>query len=333
MKIYLVGYIPHFFKKKHTNYWPWNYLTTTFKELGYDAEHRNASKINFKKPAIFICWNSPDSIELIEKHKPHKDSVIIQKLTSFDGSKESQRDWTDNPLDFFKSWHWPQYKKLDFLEKSGYQYYAFGAKTDIETFPVKADVVRRHSDRIFWIPWGTMTLNYAEIMSSKPIITGFKYDVGFVGSKWGTSTRGNIKEWNNYLQPVINSSDNVMLAGRGTKAGAVSVERHVEILRQSKLCPIIHASSWKVEKGIMDRFWTVFSLGRFGVVDNEGVLDFYNEDEVVLELDPNEYIAKSKYYMKNVNKQLPFIEAIQKRIKSEYNQHQVWKNILSTIVK
>ncbi|PCJ64943.1 MAG: hypothetical protein COA58_11775 [Bacteroidetes bacterium] len=331
MKVYLLGYIPPFYKKKHTNFWPWNYLTTTFNELGYEAEHINASKINFKKPAIFICWNAPDSIELIEKYKPHKDSVIIQKLTSFDASKESEGDWTDDPLTFFKNWHWPQYKKLDYLAKSGYRYYAFGAKSDIETFPVKSEIVNRHADRIFWIPWGTMTLSYDKIMQSEPIMNGFEYDAAFVGSKWGTATRGNIKEWERYLQPVLDASENTILAGRGTKVGAVSVSKHVEFLEKSRLCPIIHATSWKVEKGIMDRFWTVFSLGRFGVVDNEGVLDFYNENEVVLEMDPDEYISKSIYYMNNVEKQLPYIQAIQKRIKTEYNQHEVWKKILNKI--
>lgn len=333
MKVYLVGYIPPFYKKKHTNFWPWSYLANTFREIGHDAEHKNASKINFKKPAIFICWNSPDSIELIEKYKPHKDSVIIQKLTSFDGSAESQRDWTNDPLEFFKNWHWPQYQKLDYLAKSGYRYYAFGAKSDIDTFPIKSEIVSKHKDRIFWIPWGTMTLSYEKIISAKPIIDGFEYDAAFVGSKWGTDTRGNIKEWNSYLQPVLDASENTLLAGRGTKVGPVSVERHVDILEKSKLCPIIHATSWKVEKGIMDRFWTVFSLGRFGVVDNEGVLDFYDEKDLVLEMDPDEYISKSIYYMNNVEKQLPYIEAVQKRIKTEYNQHEVWKKIINKILK
>jgi hypothetical protein len=332
MQINLVGYIPKFYRKKHTNFWPWNYLKQTFQELGYEAFHRNASQIDFKKPAIFICWNSPDSIELIEKYKPHKDSIIIQKLTSFDGSKESERDWTNNPVEFFKNWHWPQYQKLDYLEKSGYRYFAFGAKSDIETFPTKASIVNKHAERIFWIPWGTMTLSYEDIINASPIMSGFKYDAGFVGSKWGTPTRGNITEWDSYLQPVLDSSKNVMLAGRGTKIGAVSVEKHINILKQSRLCPIIHATSWKVEKGIMDRFWTVFSLGRFGVVDNEGVLDFYNEDDVVLELDAGEYIEKSIYYMKNVEKQLPYIQKVQNRIKSEYNQHIVWDKILKTIL-
>lgn len=81
----------------------------------------------------------------------------------------------------------------------------------------------------------------------------------------------------------------------------------------------------------MDRFWTVFSLGRFGVMDNEGILDFYNEDEIVLATSPEEYFDKSMYYMNHVDKQLPYIEKILSRIKTEYNQYEVWKKILQKI--
>lgn len=329
--IYLVGYEPKLFRKKHTNFWPWDYLTKTFNELGYNAYHKNANKINHKKPNIYICWNELDSLQLIEQYSPHKDSIIIQKLTSFDASPVSQRDWTEDPLEFFKQWHWPQYKKLDKLKQSGYEYYAFGAQTDIKTFPIKNEIVERHKDRIFWIPWGTMTIPYKDIMKAEPIMSDFKYDVGFVGSRWGTKNRGNLVEWDEFLMPVVDSTSNAMLAGKGTKVGPVSVDKHMEILKHSKLCPIIHAASWKVEKGIMDRFWTVFSLGRFGVMDNEGILDFYDENEVVLATSKEEYIEKSIYYMNNVDKQLPFIEKIQKRIKAEYNQHEVWKKILEKI--
>lgn len=331
LDIYMIGYEPKFLRKKHTNFWPWNYLVETFNELGYNAYHKNADKINHKKPNVYICWNEPDSLELIEKHSPHKDSIIIQKLTSFDAGKESQRDWTADPMTFFKEWHWPQYQKLKKLKKSGYEFYAFGAQSDITSFPVKSKIVTEFKNHIFWIPWGTMTVPYQEIQKSKPIIKGFKYDIGFVGSRWGTEYRGNLPEWDNYLMPLVNESENVMLAGRGTKRGPVSVEEHVEILKRSKLCPIIHAASWKVEKGIMDRFWTVFSLGRFGVMDNEGILDFFDETEVVLARSKEEYKEKSLFYINNVEKQLPYIEKIQARIKTEYNQHEVWKKILKQI--
>ena len=133
--------------------------------------------------------------------------------------------------------------------------------------------------RIFWIPWGTMTVPYEQIISAQPITDGFKYDIGFVGSRWGTAYRGNILEWDNYLAPLIDQYD-ACIAGKGTKIGVVDVKHHIDILQKSRLCPIIHAASWKTEQGIMDRFWTVFSVGRFGICDNEGILKFYDRDEV-----------------------------------------------------
>jgi len=305
MDIYLVGYQPkYFWRKKHTNYWPWNYLVNTFNELGYSAYHLNIENVDHSKPAVYICWNAPDTVTLLDKYKIHRDSVIIQKLTSFDGTPESARiNWTDDPESFFINWHWPQYQKLETLNDTGYRFYAFGARTHVESFPEKKNIVDKYRERIFWIPWGTMTVPYQEIMKAKPVMNGFEYDLGFVGSKWGS----------------------------GTKVGPVSVEKHIDILRKSKFCPIIHASSWKVEKGIMDRFWTVFSLGRFGVIDNEGILDFYQEDEVILARNREEYLDKSLYYIRNVDRQLPYIEKVLKRIKTEYNQHEIWKKILGKI--
>jgi hypothetical protein len=333
MNIYLVGYIPgFFFISKHTNFWPWSYLTQTFREIGYNAYHLNVNKIDHNKPALYICWNSPDTLELLEKYKPHKDSIIIQKLTSFDASPESQgKEWTSDPVDFFKSWHWPQYKKLDQLNDSGYRFYAFGAKTDTESFPEKKRIVDKYRDRIFWIPWGTMTVPYQEIMKSVPITDNFRYDLAFIGSRWGSRYRGNISEWDTYLRPLIDAAGKSFIAGRGTRRGAVSVSEHVNALKQAALCPIIHAASWKVEKGIMDRFWTVFSLGRFGVTDNEGILNFYDEKEVVLALSPDEYFERSMYFMKNPKAQKPYIESALRLIKEKYNQHEVWKTILKKI--
>ena len=332
MDIILVGYQPQLLRKKHTNFWPWNYLSETFRKLGYQALHLNADKIDHSKPHIYICWNQPDTIHLLNRYDIHKDSILIQKLTSFDGSPESSgKEWTDNPMKFFQEWSWPQYKKLDQLSNTGYRFYAFGAKTDVDSFPMKKSIVDKYKDRIFWIPWGSMTVHYNAIIHAKPIMTGFKYDIGFVGSRWGTKYRGNILEWDNWLQPVINSAKKSVIAGRGTKKGPVSVKEHINILKSSKFCPIIHAASWKIEKGIMDRFWTVFSLGRFGVMDNDGILEFYNKDEVVLATEREEYIEKSLYYLNNVDKQKPYIEKVLRRIQREYNQGVVWKKILEKI--
>jgi len=335
MNIYFTGYTKKFLKKPHTNYWPWQYLVKTINEIGYNAYHIELSKVDFSKPHTFICWNNPDSIQLIEQHNPHKDSIIIQKLTHLDIGPESKA-WKANHDNFFeklKTWSWPQYKKLELLDKSGYQFYAFGATTDINSFEEKKRIVQKYKDKIFWIPWGTMTLSYQEILQSKPILSNFKYDIGYVGSKWGTNSRGNLWEWDHFLKPLINNVNSSYIAGRGTSKGIVSIKKHIKILKQSKICPIIHASGWKAEKGIMDRFWTVFSLGRFGVVDNLGIYDFFSEKDVVVETNSDAYIDKSLYFIRNPQKQKKYIENVQKRIKTEYNQHFVWKNILNKIFK
>lgn len=334
MNIYFTGYTKNFLKTPHTNFWPWQYLVRTINDLGYNAYHIELSKIDFKKPHVFICWNNPDSIQLIEKYNPHKDSIIVQKLTHLDTSQESQQ-WKADNTNFYeklKTWSWPQYRKLDYLNKSGYKFHAFGAKTDIKSFKEKKRIVNQYSEQIFWIPWGSMTVPYEQIINAKPILSNFKYDLGFVGSRWGTYARGNLWEWENYLDPLVRKSPSSFVAGKGTKRGVISTNKHMKILTLSRICPIIHATGWKAEKGVMDRFWTIFSLGRFGVVDNPGVYDFFNEDEVVMETEIGTYFDKSLYFMKNVKKQGPYIEKVLGRIKNEYNQHDVWKNIMKKIL-
>ena len=84
MNIYFTGYTKRLFRRPHTNFWPWQYIVNSINAVGFQAFHIKMSKIDFSKPNIYICWNSPDSIELIEKYNPHPDSVIIQKLTALD---------------------------------------------------------------------------------------------------------------------------------------------------------------------------------------------------------------------------------------------------------
>ncbi|RAP27113.1 hypothetical protein DID74_00840 [Candidatus Marinamargulisbacteria bacterium SCGC AG-333-B06] len=333
-KIFLVGYVPDFFQRNcHTNFWPWKYITQTLNEIGYKAFHRNADDINHSNPNIYICWNEPDTVQLIKNYKINKNSILIQKLTSFDTSEISQKsDWTDNPIEFFKTWTWPQYQKLNELSDSGYKFFAFGAKTETNAFPVKKKLVSKFKDYIFWIPWGSMIVPYKEIQKSKPILSDFKYDLGFVGSKWGKKNRGNIDNWDSFLMPLLEKKYSTFIAGSGTEKGTINIKKHISILKKSKLCPILHASSWKAEKGVMDRFWTIFSLGRFGVIDNEGVFDFFNKDEVVYAESKEEYLDKSMYYLENVEKQEKYIGAILDRIKNEYNQNQVWSNIMKKVL-
>ena len=53
-------------------------------------------------------------------------------------------------------------------------------------------------------------------------------------------------------------------------------------------------------RGVQDRFWSVFTSGRFGVSDTEGVYEFFNEDEVVVCTDPNEYYLKTHSQISNL---------------------------------
>ena len=90
----------------------------------------------------------------------------------------------------------------------------------------------------------------------------------------------------------------------------------VKILQKSKICPIIHAPSWQAERGIQDRFYTVFISGRFGICDNLGAIDIFGEEikEICTE-DPEKYYKKSIYFLEHPEEQVKYIEIIQKQIK------------------
>ena len=138
--ITLLGYT----KSTHTNYWPWIAFYRVFQHLGYTTEwYHSLDKIkSVRQKRIYICWGAPDSTQL----KSYKEGIlvrpgdiIIQKLTHLDIGPESKA-WKANHDNFFeklKTWSWPQYKKLELLDKSGYQFYAFGATTDINSFEEK----------------------------------------------------------------------------------------------------------------------------------------------------------------------------------------------------
>ena len=121
------------------------------------------------------------------------------------------------------------------------------------------------------------------------------------------------------------------LAGDGTGSPRVNNLDHKKILKQSKICPIINSDSWKAMRGIQDRFWSVFSSGRFGVCDSEGPYEFFKEDEVVVETNPQEYVSKSIFYLKNPEKQEKYILKVLDRIKKEYNYYVTWNKILKQL--
>jgi len=330
-QIILLGYT----RPGHTNYFPWFRWNEVYKHHGYDVSWCEVADIpQNNKKKIFITWNNPTSRELVDNGIYKKGDIILQKLTSlskYDGGVDWKPGY-NNTLTYFKNWKWTLYKMVEDLLDRDINIYAFGAKTQSSDFPEKQRIVSKLEslNRLFWIPFGSSLFDYDEIMNAKPIMDNLIYDVGFVGSKWGNTGRGNLFSWDKYMKNIVSYGKNNKLSGTGL-GGYVDDVGHKHILQHSKLCPIINATSWQVEKGVQDRFWSVFTSGRFGIVDSLGIYDFFNEDEVVCETDKNEYYEKSIYYMKNVDKQLPYIEKIQKRIKNEYNYYKTWKNIIEKV--
>lgn len=336
----LLGYTLE--KPKHTNWYPWNRFLDVYRTMGYDAEWCGIDSLTGRisetnpKPRIFICWNQPTCVELIRSGVVHHNDVIIQKLTSLGKGMEGV-NWGDDPKEYFKKWHWPIYQTVEYLLDIGFNIYAFGCQTHSEDFPEKKRIVNKleKADRLFWINWGSTVFNYEEIQNCKPVTDDFSFDLGYVGSKWGRVGRGNLDQWDKFVQPVINDKPDLKCAfyGSGFPEGMISDEQAKVVLQKSKVCPIIHAPSWVAEQGIQDRFYTVFTAGRFGVVDNPGIYDFFTPDEVVCETDPDKYVERTKYFLEHPEEQIPYIEKVQAKIRTKYNLYTQWDNILTQILQ
>lgn len=338
-RIVLLGYNSEF---GNTCWYPWNMFNNVFRSFGFETIWGELTsirkKINNKKRNIFITWNQPDALSLIQdKSYTKNNDIIIQKVVG--GSPRfntpSYGATIKEAKHFFENHNYPDYKMCLDLVNQGHNLYAFGALTSNEETPKKKEICKSLGDRMNMIPWGSCLYTKEEIQKAQPIMNNFQYDIGYVGSIWGTADRGNIRNINNFLLPLFNEipKENIKIVGRGTASSIVSNEEHKSILKASSICPIINSDSWKVLRGVQDRFWTVFTSGRFGISDTEGVYEFYNEDEVVVALNEEEYFDKTMYYLKNVEKQKPFIEKCLKRIKKEYNLYITWENILKKVVK
>jgi hypothetical protein len=330
--IILLGYTSYSNTVRHTNWYPWNRFMDVFKTLDYEAKWMSFNEFkqwnDISTRRIFICWNDPTSVELIKSGCVNKDDIILQKLTSL-GKGMENINWGNDPKTYFKNWSWPLYKTVEHLYDLGFNIYGFGCKTITEPFPEKDRICKKLKDRIFWITWGSTAYNNEEIQNCKPMMDNFKYDIAYVGSIWGREGRGNTDQWDNFIEPLLPEKI-VSLWGSGLQ-GQISDEKMKDVLKEAKLCPIIHAPSWVAERGIQDRFYTVFTSGRFGVVDNEGVYDLFDSDDVVCELNPEKYVEKSLYYLENTKEQFPYIERVQKKIKEKYNFYTMWENIISTV--
>ena len=318
---------------RHTNWFPWNRFKDVYETIGYKCEWISLEELERKnEKRLFITWNEPTSIELYKSGKINKDDIVFQKLTSL-GKGMNGVNWTENPKKWCEEWNWPIYRTVEYLYDLGLNIYAFGCKTDINLFSEKKRICEKLKDRIHWITWGGTPFNWEQIKNCKPKINNLNKDISFVGSKWGRIGRGNVDAWEKYIEPF--ESDNCkkkfnQYGGIGNKM--VTDDEMVEILQESKLCPIIHAPSWQAERGIQDRFYTVFLSGRFGICDNLGAVDIFGDEiKDICTEDPEEYHKKSIYYIEHPEEQIKYIEMIQKKIKNEFNFYRQWESVFNNI--
>lgn len=315
---------------RHTNWFPWNRFLDVFNTIGYKCEWTELHTLERgDEKRLFITWNEPTSLDLYQSGKVKQYDIVFQKLTSL-GKGMNDVNWTKNSHNWNKEWHWPIYKTVEYLYDKGLNIYGFGCKTQYNEYPEKKRICEKLKDRIFWITWGGTPFNWNQIKQARPVMSNLIDDIAFVGSKWGKVGRGNVDSWDKYIKPLKNCKYNFnQYGGIGNKM--VSDGEMVEILQKSKICPIIHAPSWQSERGIQDRFYTVFLSGRFGICDNLGAIDIMGEEirEICTE-DPQEYYNKTLYYLENPDKQLHFINIIQDKIKKKYNFYRQWESVFNS---
>jgi hypothetical protein len=335
-KICLLGYTSEY---GNTCWYPWNRFNETFRSLGYDTQWCSLNHFSPNVvPTLFVVWNQPDAVDLVNSPFYVKGrDIIIQKVVG--GSPRFNTppygESVEEANKFFYNHDFPDYKMCLDLISQGHNLYVFGAKTSNENTPIKKKICDSLGDRLFMIPWGTCLYSLEEIKRAEPIMSDFDYDIGFIGSFWGNSKIGSLNNVDKYLKPLFPFArkNKIRLAGSGTGYKRIGNHEHSLILKKSAICPIVNSDSWKSLRGVQDRFWTVFASGRFGVCDTEGVYEFFDEKEVIVETDPLEYVSKSIYFLRNIYKQKPYIESVLSRIKKEYNYYNTWSRILNKIEK
>lgn len=317
---------------RHTNWYPWSRFFDVFQTIGYKTEWVDLSHLSRKnEKRLFITWNEPTSLDLYKSGRIKSKDIIFQKLTSL-GKNMEKENWTSNPKDWFKEWKWPLYKIVEDLKNQGLNIYGFGCKTDYHSFPEKKKICENLKDRIYWISWGGTPFTWDEIKKATPKMDNFTNDIIFLGSKWGKIGRGNIDSWDKYITPLEKNTSYKFNQYGGIGKKMISNQSMVHMIQKSKLCPIIHTPSWQVERGVQDRFYTVFLSGRFGICDNLGIIDLFGQEfEEICTEDQEEYYKKSIYFLENPEKQKKYIDLVLEKIKTKFNFYRQWESILNHI--
>jgi GR25 family glycosyltransferase involved in LPS biosynthesis len=318
---------------RHTNWFPWNRFYNVFQTIGYKVEWVEIDSLERKEEKrLFITWNEPTCLELYQSGKILTNDIVFQKLTSL-GKGMEKENWTDNPRNWCDQWYWPIYRTVEYLFDKRLNIYAFGCLTDINLYSEKQRICKKLKNRIFWISWGGTPFDWKQIKNCQPKMNDLSEDITFVGSKWGVVGRGNVDAWGRYIEPFeFSKCPYKFKKYGGNDSKLISDKEMIETLQKSKICPIVHSPSWQAEKGVQDRFYSIFLSGRFGICDNLGAIDVFGDEikEICTE-DPKEYYKKSIYFLEHPEEQVKYINFIQSKIKTKYNFYRQWENILNNV--
>jgi len=314
---------------KDINWYYWNRFLDVYKTIGYKCEWVNLSDLKRnQEKRLFITYNDPTSLELYQSNYVRKHDIIFQKLTSI-GKGMDDINWTSNPKEWCKTWHFPIYKTIEYLYDLGLNIYGFGCKSTYDEFPEKKRICEKLKDRIHWMSSGGISFNFTQIQNAKPIMNNLTNDITSINNKWGVIGRGNHDAWDKYIKPLEKSKYNFNKE-KETDINMIYNEKIIKLLENSTLCPIIHDPIWQTEQGIQDEFYSIFLSGRFGICDNLGAIDIFGDEiKDICTESLEEYYKKSIYYLEHPNEQKKYIEIIQSQIKERYNFYRQWENILN----
>lgn len=143
-----------------------------------------------------------------------------------------------------------------------------------------------------------------------------KYDCKVYGSDWSLSNRliGYVQKFGQYF--------NIGFL-KGIRKLPVSVESERKIYSSSIISLNIHEPHQrKFGSDFNERTLKIPASGGFQICDNVAVLKkYFNENELVIAENTNDWFEKIDYYIKNPEKRLPIIKAGRKKVLENHTYH------------
>lgn len=150
-----------------------------------------------------------------------------------------------------------------------------------------------------------------------------KYDVKIYGSDWTPANRflGFVQKAGQYfnLEPL-----------KHVRKIPLPLEDERKVYSSSTISLNIHEDhERKFGLDFNERTLKVIAAGGFEICDNIKVIrKYFDENELVMAKDTNDWFEKIEYYIKNPEKRIPIIKAGQKKVLAEHTYHNRVKQIV-----